>query len=272
MAEEIGDLVRRVVGRVLAERGLAPERSSATPGAQVVVGEPPRPAEELSRPSHRGPSLLDVDGLAGLAEGAVLELPAGALVTPLAREEASRRGIRLREGSGVRGGARLRVALGADHSGFARKEELAQVLRELGHEVADHGTQDESPVDYPDLAAAVARAVTEGRADLGVVIDGAGIGSAMAANKVPGARAATCWDEASARNAREHNFANVLALGARSLDRPACERVLRAFLATPEGAPRHERRVAKIAELERAATGRALPLRRVLAPRPEEPA
>ena len=111
---------------------------------------------------------------------------------------------------------------------------------------------------------AVARAVVEGRANLGVCVDGAGIGSAMAANKVPGARAALCYDEATARNAREPNFANVLSLGGPRQGEDGCLRILQAFLATPEGASRHERRVRKIMEIEARGTGRLQPVQRVL--------
>ena len=106
----------------------------------------------------------------------------------------------------------------------------------------DLGTHDETAVDYPDFARAVAEAVAEGRADLGVCIDGAGIGSAMTANKVPGVRAANCWDVASARNAREHNYANVLTLGGRWLSPLGASEILAAFLSTPRGEERHGRR------------------------------
>jgi ribose 5-phosphate isomerase B len=145
---------------------------------------------------------------------------------------------------------RLTVAVGADHGGFERKAGVLAWVRELGHTALDLGTRDSNPVDYPDVARAVAEAVASGRCALGIVLDGAGIGSAIAANKVPGVRAATCCDEAMARNAREHNFANVLALGARALERAQVFAIVRAFLATPTGAERHARRVAKIAAIE----------------------
>ncbi|MBK7878849.1 MAG: RpiB/LacA/LacB family sugar-phosphate isomerase [Planctomycetes bacterium] len=145
----------------------------------------------------------------------------------------------------------MRIALGADHGGFATKRALLEVLREDGHVLLDLGTHDENAVDYPDYARAVAEAVGEGRADVGLCVDGAGIGSAMAANKVPGVRAANCWDVPSAKNAREHNYANVLTLGGKRLTVAQALEILRAFLATSWGEDRHGRRVEKITAIER---------------------
>ena len=126
------------------------------------------------------------------------------------------------------------------------------MLARLGWRFLDLGTFSTEPVDYPDLALAVARAVKEGRARLGVVIDGAGIGSAMAANKVPGVRAATCHDAAAARNAREHNDANVLALGAKFVDGARAAQVVETFLTSACTEERHARRVGKITKIEEA--------------------
>lgn len=142
----------------------------------------------------------------------------------------------------------LRVALGADHGGYALKADLIDWVRDLGMLPIDLGTHGEAAVDYPDFAFAVADAVQGGRADFGVCVDGAGIGSTMAANKVPGIRAANCFDVASAKNAREHNFANVLCLG--RLAPSLALDILRAFLSTPTGAARHARRVDKITQIE----------------------
>jgi ribose 5-phosphate isomerase B len=145
-----------------------------------------------------------------------------------------------------------RVAIGADHGGYALKEVLRRAIAEdLGWEVLDCGTHSPEPVDYPDYAAAVGRAVAGGRASRGVVVDAAGIGSTMAANKIAGVRCALCHDDATALNAREHNDANVLALGSRVVSRGQAVRMVRLFLATPFGAGRHERRVRKIMDLER---------------------
>jgi len=142
------------------------------------------------------------------------------------------------------------LAIGADHGGFHLKERLAADLRDRGYTLHDCGTHSTDSVDYPDIAHAVAREVATGAAQAGIVIDGAGIGSAIAANKVPGVRAATCWDISSARNSREHNHANVLALGAGLLGENLARDVMNAWLATALGPDRHARRVAKIDELE----------------------
>ena len=135
------------------------------------------------------------------------------------------------------------VAMGADHGGFRLKEALKPVLESLGLEVRDVGVYEEKPADYPDLALKVAELVAAGAAARGIVIDGAGIGSSIAANKVPGIRAALCYDKASARNSREHNDSNVLTLGARLLTETQAEEVLRTWIATPFAGGRHQARV-----------------------------
>jgi len=147
--------------------------------------------------------------------------------------------------------SRLRIALAADHGGFDLKERLKEHLKAAGHDVADLGTSGKEPVDYPVFARAAALRVAQGDADLGVVVDGAGIGSAMAANKVPGVLAATCNTEALAKNAREHNDANLLALGAGHVDEAAAKRIVDVFLATECTAERHVKRVAMIREMEK---------------------
>lgn len=143
------------------------------------------------------------------------------------------------------------VALGADHGGYRLKERIAAELRERGLSVQDCGASGTEPVDYPDFAHAVARLVADGAARSGIVVDGAGIGSCMAANKVPGVRAATCWDVSSAQNSREHNHANVLALGAGLIGESLALQIVDAWLSTPWGGERHARRVDKIADIER---------------------
>ncbi len=144
-----------------------------------------------------------------------------------------------------------RVALGADHGGYALKEILRQAIREeMGWDVHDCGTHSADAVDYPDLAAAVAREVASGRAARGIVVDTAGIGSSMAANKVAGVRCALCHDDATVKNARLHNDANVLALGAKVVNRGQAVRMVKLFLQTDFEGGRHERRVRKIMALE----------------------
>jgi ribose 5-phosphate isomerase B len=149
-------------------------------------------------------------------------------------------------------GADRRIALGSDHGGLELKTLLARYIAdELGWQVHDCGTHSAEPVDYPDFAAAVAREVASGRCARGIVVDAAGIGSTMAANKIPGVRCALCHDDATVVNSREHNDANMLALGARVVNRGLAQRLARLFLTTPFAGGRHERRVRKIMALER---------------------
>lgn len=148
--------------------------------------------------------------------------------------------------------ARRRVSIGADHGGFPLKNLLVRAIRdEMGWDVHDCGTHSADAVDYPDYAAIIAREVAAGRSARGVIIDAAGIGSTMAANKIPGVRCALCHDDRTVLNARGHNDANVLALGARVVNRGLAVRMVRLFLATPFEGGRHERRVQKIMALDR---------------------
>jgi ribose 5-phosphate isomerase B len=143
------------------------------------------------------------------------------------------------------------IAIGADHGAWQLKDAIGRVLAEAGYAVTDCGTNGPEAVDYPDIALAVARLVADGACRWGIVLDGAGIGSAMAANKVPGIRAANCHDLSSARNSREHNHANVLTLGARFLGEGLAVEIVRAWLGTDWAPGRHAARVAKITEIER---------------------
>lgn len=143
------------------------------------------------------------------------------------------------------------VAIGADHGGFELKGELIQALVAREYRVLDCGTFSTAAVDYPDFAYAVAKLVSDGAAWRGILIDGAGIGSAMAANKVPGVRAANCNDPKMASNAREHNDANVLTLGAKMMDTATALEVVGIFLTTNCTEARHQKRVAKIMEIEK---------------------
>jgi ribose 5-phosphate isomerase B len=199
-------------------------------------------------------SVLTTADLEGVASGGEVTIAADTLVTPLAREEAERRRITLRiaeevPAKGQRDGRRV-VALGADHGGYDLKEQLKAYLRDWGYAVVDLGTDSTAAVDYPDFAEAVANAVARGEAWRGVAIDSAGIGSAMAANKVPGVRAALCYDRATARNSREHNDANLLSLGARMIPAEVAREILAIWLETPFAGGRHERRVDKIRAIE----------------------
>jgi RpiB/LacA/LacB family sugar-phosphate isomerase len=145
----------------------------------------------------------------------------------------------------------MRLVLGSDHAGYLLKQDLAVMLREAGHEVVDVGTDSEAPVDYPDFAEAVGRAVMEGRAPRGVLICGSGVGAAVAANKVRGIRAAICHDAYSAHQGVEHDDMNVLVLGGRIVGTELAKDLVRTFVgATYSGEERHARRLAKIKALE----------------------
>lgn len=153
--------------------------------------------------------------------------------------------------AGTDDAGRVAIAIGADHGGWGLKNRIGVVLAEAGFAVHDCGTNGPEAVDYPDIAHAVARLVADGTCRWGVVLDGAGIGSAMAANKVPGVRAANCHDLSSARNSREHNHANVLTLGAGFLGEGLAIEIVRAWLGTDWAPGRHAARVEKISEIER---------------------
>ena len=147
----------------------------------------------------------------------------------------------------------MRVAIGSDHAGFALKAHLSETLRSLGHDVDDRGTDSEDSVDYPPICADVGRSVARGDADRGIVLGGSGQGEQISANKVHGVRAALCNDLYTARMSREHNDANVLAIGARIVAAPLADEITTLWLTTPfEGGGRHERRIAEIAEIETA--------------------
>lgn len=232
--QKIREMVRRAVLRTV-------QAASGAPGAE---------------PGRR--RLVTLGDLEAVPPGSRLELEASAIVTPLARQAALERRISV-GGSSVPGAARAdrperadrTVAVAADHGGYELKERLAAHLRERGFTVLDCGTNGRDSVDYPDFALAAARLVARGTARAAVVVDGAGIGSCMAANKVPGVRAAMCYDEASAVNSREHNHANVLTLGAGMIGPALAVRILDAWLDTPHAGGRHARRVEKIMDIER---------------------
>lgn len=146
----------------------------------------------------------------------------------------------------------MRIAIGADHAGFPLKAHLVQTLRALGHDVDDRGTHSEASVDYPPICADVGREVAAGRADRGIVLGGSGQGEQIAANKVRGVRAALCNDLYTARMSREHNDANVLAMGGRIVATGLADEILKLWLATPFEGARHQRRLDQIAEIENA--------------------
>lgn len=190
----------------------------------------------------------------------------GAVITPAARDAASKFGITLVTGSppaATQGQSPARVSaaptaqstttrivIGADHGGVAMKDAILAYARDRGATVTDVGTYGTDAVDYPDFAVAVARAVAARDADVGIMVDGAGIGSCMAANKVAGVRAAMCYDVTTASNAREHNNANVLTLGGTLIGTRLALEIVRTFLDTPFAGGRHAKRVEKIDALD----------------------
>ena len=194
-----------------------------------------------------------------LERGETIELARGGLITPLAQDTLSERRVTvLRDGrasdeeSSLAPAADIRsVAMASDHTGIALRRDLVALLRSRGLAVNDLGTHTRDPVDYPDVAAAVAEIVARGEADAGVVIDGAGIGSAIAANKIDGVRAVMATSERIARYSREHNGANVLTLGATLVTAEEARAILAAWLTTAMREPRYIRRLSKIRDIER---------------------
>jgi ribose 5-phosphate isomerase B len=278
---ETRDRVRALVREVLKNAAPAEEPDAAPGAASGAAGAPPTAAGSPATSPAAGPpplarvvnvaapekraepepeyardesskTVITEDDVRGLSEGARLRVAESARLTPLAADIVRERRIELVRRVPRRGPRAERiVAVGADHGGFPLKEELKGFLAELGHRVRDFGTNSTDAVDYPDFAHAVARAVSEGEADLGIVIDGAGVGSAMTANKVPGVRAAACYSVKVAVNSREHNDANVLTLGSGTVTPDEMRDIVRAWLSTEITEDRHKRRVAKIDAVER---------------------
>ncbi|MBI4442869.1 MAG: ribose 5-phosphate isomerase B [Acidobacteria bacterium] len=157
----------------------------------------------------------------------------------------------------------MRIVIGADHAGFDLKKPIVEQIRAAGHTAIDVGTHNHDPVDYPDLARAVCEAILRGKADLGIVICGSGVGAAVAANKFPGIRAAVSHDTYSARQGREHDDVNVLCLGARVIGPALAEEIIKTWLqAAFTGLPRHKRRLDKIVEIEKEFSLEPRPLRK----------
>ncbi len=209
---------------------------------EIVVGTRESPSSQLlaSAPMPSEAEIRDI--VARVVAGLSVDTPPSP-----AGDAAS---LAIEPSSGRPGEQRPTIAIGADHGGYPLKERIGFRLREQGYDVIDCGTDSQESVDYPDFAHAVASAVAEGRATNGIVVDGAGIGSAMVANKVPGVRAALCYDISSARNSREHNHANVLTLGAGLIGTGLALQIIDAWLETPWAGGRHAARVAKITAIE----------------------
>lgn len=245
--EKVRELVREVLDGVPA----ADERTGNAPEHILVNSLQEKREREFDR-DESARSLLTEEDLRGLEEGSRVRVAADVKFTPSARDLISELRLELirKEPRGDTLKVK-RVAVGCDHGGFETKEELSVFLEELGLHVRDFGTDSKDAVDYPDYAHAVAEAVSRGHVDAGIIIDGAGIGSAMAANKVPGVRAAACYNVALARNSREHNGANVLTLGSGQNSSAEVKEIVRAFLTSEITEERHKRRVGKIDAIER---------------------
>ena len=251
------DRVRALVRDVLSKAAPAEAESSAplaSRDASPASGS--RPLNNQTQPSvtrdESAKVVITEDDVRGLERGAVLRIAENARLTPLAADIVNERGIEIVRRVPRTGSKQSRtVAVGADHGGYPMKEELKGFLAELGHRVHDFGTNSENAVDYPDFAHAVARAVADGTVDVGIVIDGAGVGSAMTANKVPGVRAAACYSVEVARNSREHNDANVLTLGSKTITSAEMREIVRAWLGTEISEDRHRKRVGKIEAIEK---------------------
>lgn len=246
--EKVRELVRQILKTV-------PEEAAASqpeyPARVVVNSLKAKAAAEFDR-DESAKSLITEDDLRGLDDGARVRIAQNAKLTPLAQDVVNAKSIQLIRKAAREDELKARsVAIGSDHGGFAMKEALKGFLAGLGVTVRDLGTSSTEAVDYPDYAHAVARAVGDNQADIGIIVDGAGIGSAMTANKVPNVRAAACYSASLAKNSREHNGANVLTLGAGQNSQAEVEEIVKTFLTAEISEDRHKKRVGKINEIER---------------------
>lgn len=228
--------------------GETPSANAASPNRTTLPSAPAQKNDDEYDRDESAKSIITEADVRDLEPNARLRISDSARLTPLAQDIISERNIHLVRRRSRHGGTTQakQIAIGADHGGYEMKEELKRFLQELGHHARDFGTYSTDAVDYPDIAHAVARAVAEHEADLGIVIDGAGVGSCMTANKVPGVRAAACYSVDVARNSREHNDANVLTLGSKTITNEGMKEIVRAWLATEISEDRHLKRVAKI--------------------------
>jgi len=246
--ERVRELVKQVLANVPMEEETPPE---SFPQRVVVNSLKDEIGKEFDR-DESAKSLITEDDLRGLNTGAKLRVSENAKFTPLATDIIQEKNIALIKKTERRSSSKVKsVAVGAEHGGFEFKEQLKIFLSDLGFQVRDFGTNSKDAVDYPDFAHAVAKAVGEKQVDVGIVIDGAGIGSAMTANKVPGVRAAACYSVALAKNSREHNGANVLSLGSGQNTIAEIKEIVQAWLGADLTEDRHKKRVGKIDAIER---------------------
>lgn len=252
--KETRDRVRELVKQVLATVPTEGETTAAPevyPQRVVVNSLKDEIGKEYDR-DESAKSLIAEDDLRGLNFGAKLRVAENARFTPLADDIIREKRLVLIRKSARRGSSKIQsIALGSDHGGFEYKRELKIHLEKAGFQVRDFGTDSKDAVDYPDFAHAVARAVSKKSVDVGIIIDGAGIGSAMTANKVPNVRAAACYSVQLAVNSRQHNGANVLTLGSGQNTFDEIKQIVEAFLTTDLTEDRHKKRVGKIENIER---------------------
>ncbi|MGI9036087.1 MAG: ribose 5-phosphate isomerase B [Pyrinomonadaceae bacterium] len=260
MAEnkETRNRVRELVKQVLAavppegETGTFAESEPENFPQRVVVNSLKDGIDKEFDRDESAKNLITEDDLRGLETGAKLRIAENARFTPLADDIIREKQIQLVRKSERRGSLKVKsVALGSDHGGFEFKEQLKKFLADLGLQVRDFGTNSKDAVDYPDFAHLVARAVSGRQVDAGIIIDGAGIGSAITANKVPHVRAAACYSVALARNSREHNGANVLTLGSGQNNFNEIKEIVEAWLSADLTEDRHKKRVGKIDNIEK---------------------
>ena len=267
----VGALVTPLARQVAMDRhitireadSIASQSLAIIPGSGVSEERIEKIGRSFQLPRRSTGQLVTELDIKDLPHGSEFIIPTGSIVTPLARQTAMERRITMLKGSQAAspskaviptptpgtGGEKM-IAIGADHGGYTLKESLKIVLGDLGYAIIDCGTNSVESVDYPDFAFAVAQLVADDRAWRGIIIDGAGIGSCMTANKVPGVRASMCYDQATAANSREHNNANVLTLGAGLLGANLAQQIVKTWLETAFGGGRHARRVDKIMQIE----------------------
>ncbi|MEZ5345390.1 MAG: ribose 5-phosphate isomerase B [Pyrinomonadaceae bacterium] len=249
MAEnsEKRDQVRELVIKALNDLPSVADPVVSTAEKKAFIS----PAKEFDR-DESAKALLTEDDLRGLENGASVRIAEDAKLTPSAADYANEKGLDLIRKVSRHASLKVKtIGLGCDHGGYELKEKIETYLKELGLLVRDFGTHSRESVDYPDYAHFVAEAVSNGKIDAGIVIDGAGIGSAMAAGKVPGVRPAACYNVALAKNSREHNGANVLSLGSGQNSFEEAKEIIYAFLTTELTEERHKKRVGKIDAIER---------------------
>jgi len=252
---ETRDRIRALVQQVLAT---VPSEHSAPAGAierqveHVVVNSLKDKVGKAFDRDESAKSLITEDDLRGLEPGSRLRVAENAKFTALAQDIVNDRQIELIRKESRQNKTRVRsAAVGSDHGGYELKEQVKGFLTDLGVQVRDFGTNSKDAVDYPDFAHAVAKAVSGRQVDIGIVVDGAGIGSAMTANKVPNVRAAACYSVALAKNSREHNGANVLTLGAGQNSLDEVKAIVEAFISSEISEERHMKRVGKIDNIEK---------------------